>query len=98
MKELIERMNEVLSAWKKTFGVTSQMELKFDVNADEVVCLNDHIIFMPDNLSLSSVDFNAESVKFYFEETRKVLAVGIVWIEDEGPKANTIRFGYESEM
>lgn len=97
MKELLERMNAVLYDWKKNFDIGAKMEMEFRLNEDRKLCLNDYEIQFPDKLALSSVDFDAESVKFYFEDTTKVLAIGIGWPEDEAPFVDTVNFGDESE-
>lgn len=100
MKELVEKMNDVLSAWKTSFDITTKVKMAFRLSEENKLYLNEHEIHIPNDLSLSlsSVDFNAENVKFYFEETKRVLAVGIKWPEDSVPEVDTIQFGFENEM
>lgn len=95
MKDLIERMNSILSDWKTMFDVTSKMQLEFSLTDEGHLSLNEHEIHMPVDLVLDSVDFNAENIKFWFDGTHKVLVIGIKWPEDDVPEVNTIQFGYE---
>ena len=95
MKDLVERMNDILNAWKSNFDVTSMVQLKFSLNEEDRLCLNEQVIHMPTDLNLASVEFNAERIVFYFAGTRKILVIGIKWPEDATPEVDTINFGYE---
>ena len=95
MKELLERMNVVLSDWKAQFDVMAGVQMEFYLNSEDKLYLNELPVHVPEDLSLASAEFTAENVKFYFEGSQNVLVIGILWPEDEVPTVGTIRFGYE---
>lgn len=98
MKEMIEKMNKVLTDWKNQFDLTVAAELEFDTNETGTLCLNKVAIHLPKELQLASSAFDGENIKFYFTNTRKLLNIGMGWPEDGTPYVDTVRFGYANEM
>lgn len=92
MNSLALSMNEIFDQWKKQYDIFASITSSFAIT-NGFLCFDGHPLFSSDELLLSSAEYDAESIRFFFPDNRSV-NISISWPEDLPPVVSSVSFVY----
>lgn len=92
MNSLALSLNEIFGQWKKQYDIFASITSSFAIS-NGFLCFDGHPLFSADELSLSSAEYDAESIQFFFTGNRGV-NISISWPENLPPVVSSVSFLY----
>ncbi len=91
MENLVSQINDILSSWKVTFDLLSQVRLAFSLDPHMVLCLNDIQLCPAKPMVLDHVSYDAEQISFLFADLSRI-QITITWPEEAAPFMSDVQF------